>query len=118
MSYLSGTVCNEVPFWEMATTPIDVLRARANSIHQQLSSSHSSRVRVIETEALPGAGSAPGSSIPSIALAISSDHSDSLRSHAVPVIARVDGSETIIDLRSCAPSDDEVLVQALSALSL
>jgi L-seryl-tRNA(Ser) seleniumtransferase len=118
MSYVSGTVCNDVPFWEMATTSIDVLRARANSIHRQLSTSHSSRMRVIETEALPGAGSAPGSSIPSIALALSGDHSDALRSHSTPVIARVDGSETLIDLRSCSANDDPILLQAVSALPL
>lgn len=118
MCYLSGAVCSDVPFWSMATTSVDVLRQRAEHIHHQLPSSHATRIRVIETEALPGAGSAPGSSIPSIALAFQGDYSEQLREYATPVIARVDGSETIIDLRSSSADDDNILIAALSSLSL
>lgn len=118
LSYLSGTVCNAIPFWSMATTTVDALRERAKTIVDRLPASHSSDVRVIETEALPGAGSAPGSSIPSVALSIHGDHSTPLRQHATPVIARVDGSETILDLRSYDINDDDVVVSAISDLSL
>ena len=118
MSYLSGTVCSNVPFWSMATTTVDVLRERAETIIGRLSASHSSRIRVIETEALPGAGSAPGSSIPSIALSLQGDYGTHLRGHTTPVIARVDGKETIVDLRSYDASDDDVVVSAITELPL
>ena len=118
LSYLSGTVCSDIPFWSMATTTVDVLRERAETIISRLPMSHSSHTRVIETEALPGAGSAPGSSIPSIALSLQGNYGAQLRHHTTPVIARVDGNDTIVDLRSCDAKDDDILVSALSELSL
>lgn len=118
LSYLSGTVCDDVPFWAMVTTTVDVLHERAKAIVNRLPASYSSHVRIIETEALPGAGSAPGSSISSVALSLRGDHSAQLRQHTTPVIVRVDGSETVLDLRSFASNDDEVVVRAISELSL
>jgi L-seryl-tRNA(Ser) seleniumtransferase len=102
----------------MATGSIESLRARAEKIVRQLPSSHFSMIRVIDTESLPGAGSAPGSVIPSVALTFAGDHSEQLRRHSTPVIARVDGNATIIDLRSCSVDDDHVLVNAISEISI
>ncbi len=118
LSYLSGAVCDDIPFWSMATGSIESLRARAEKIVRQLPSSHFSMIRVIDTESLPGAGSAPGSVIPSVALTFAGDHSEQLRRHSTPVIARVDGNATIIDLRSCSVDDDHVLVNAISEISI
>lgn len=118
LSYLSGTVCHDVTFWSMATTTVSGLRERAEEIVGRLPASHSSHVRVIETEALPGAGSAPGSAIPSVALSLQGDYSTQLRHHSTPVIVRVDGSETIFDLRSYDASDDDIVVSAISELPL
>jgi len=118
LSYLSGSVTSDVPFWAMATAQTDALGVRAANIMKQLPVLFASRIQIIETESLPGAGSAPGSSIPSVALSIQGDCSAQLRQHTTPVIARVDGDQTIIDLRSCTEKDDAILVSAISTLSV
>ncbi len=118
LSYLSGSVCADVPFWNMATASKDDLRVRADAILRGVSSSHAARIDIIDTEALPGAGSAPGSTIASVALVLQGDHSEQLRRHSTPVIARVDEHQTILDLRSCGSDDDVVVAEAIASLSL
>ena len=74
-------------------------------------------VEVVEVESLPGAGSAPGRGIASVGVSFDGDHSVALRRCEVPVIARVESGRTVIDLRSVAPADDELVTAAiLSAL--
>jgi L-seryl-tRNA(Ser) seleniumtransferase len=112
MSYASRTVCTEVPFWEMVATPLGDLRARAEAV---VAKAHVGVV--VEVDSLVGAGSAPGSSIASVGIAITGDHRAALRSQTVPVIARTTGNTTYVDLRSVFPADDHVLVSALSTLA-
>lgn len=111
MSYLQRTVCDDVPFWKMATTSLDELDRRANHIVGA-----TRRGRVIDTLALPGAGSTPGATIPSRGISVTGDHLENLRAHQIPVIGRVLDQQTIIDLRSVHPDDDSILISALSAL--
>ena len=59
-----------IPFWKMATTPLDELRARAHGLGAGA---------VVDTEAVAGAGSLPGTEIPSIGIAITGDHTEVLR---------------------------------------
>ncbi len=96
-----------IPFWRMATTPLDELRARAHALGIG---------DVVDTEAVAGAGSLPGTEIPSIGIAITGDHTEALRAHAPPVVARVRDSRTICDMRTVDPHDDEALGHALKAL--
>lgn len=111
LSYLNRTVCDDVPFWQMATTPLDELDRRANRIV-----SSALRGRVVDTLALPGAGSAPGATIPSRGIAVIGDYLDTLRAHDPPIIARLADQLTIIDLRSVHPDDDQILVDTLRSL--
>jgi L-seryl-tRNA(Ser) seleniumtransferase len=96
-----------IPFWRMATTPVEALRARARALGIGT---------VVDTEALPGAGSRPGASIPSAGVALDGDHLARLRSHEPPVIARVQNGATLCDLRTVEPVDDAALRDALEAL--
>ena len=111
LSYASRTVCTDVPFWRMVATPLSELRTRAENIVATASIGS-----VVEVDSLVGAGSAPGSTITSIGIAISGDQRALLRSHATPVIARTLGNTTYIDMRSIAPADDHVVVDAMSRL--
>jgi L-seryl-tRNA(Ser) seleniumtransferase len=97
-----------IPFWRMASVPVDALRARAKAIGVG---------HVVETISLPGAGSAPGVEIPSAGLAVPGDHTDALRAHRPPVIARVHDETTVLDLRAVEPADDAVIASALRSLS-
>jgi L-seryl-tRNA(Ser) seleniumtransferase len=71
---------------------------------------------VVDVDSLVGAGSAPGSTIASIGIALASDRRAALRAHTTPVIARTVGDTTYLDMRSIAPADDHVVVEALSRL--
>ena len=111
MSYVSRTVCTDVPFWQMVVTPLQDLRIRAEAIVAS-----SGIGTVTELDSLVGAGSAPGSTIASVGIAIAGDQRAALRLHPVPVIARTLGDTTYIDMRSISPADDHIVVDALSQL--
>ena len=66
-------------------------------------------------ESLPGAGSAPGVTMPSYGVEIDGDLLALLRLHDPPVIARSRDDRTMLDLRSVAPSYDSTIVAALLA---
>ena len=140
LAYLSRDACTRIPFWRMATTPLPELRARAealagntkdrNLVKTKRFSPDSAQVwraegvevggvgvEVVETEAVPGAGSAPGVTIPSVGVAIIGDHGAALRGAPIPILARVVDGQTIIDLRSIDPADDPLVDKALSALA-
>jgi L-seryl-tRNA(Ser) seleniumtransferase len=114
LAYLRREVVDHVPFWRMVATPVDALEQRARSIaaHEGLRG-----VEPGPTTALPGAGSAPGVTMPSYGLSIHGDHLASLRAHEPPVVARVRDGRTWLDLRTVDPDDDHVLVDALRRLS-
>ena len=111
-AYLERTVTTRVPFWRMATLPVDVLRERA---HQVVSASGTGVV--IDCDSLPGAGSTPGAHIPSCGVALDGDVSRILRDRELPIIARVRDDRTILDLRTVSLDDDHELVTALAGLT-
>jgi L-seryl-tRNA(Ser) seleniumtransferase len=105
-----------IPFWRMAAAPVDVLHDRAESIVSGRASSNPG-VEIITTEAVPGGGTLPTVTIPSVGLRLRGDHLDALRSRDIPVIGRVVDGDTVLDLRSVAPADDVELAAAIDALS-
>ena len=68
-------------------------------------------------DALPGAGSAPGTTIPSFGVRLEGDHMARLRAHTTPVIARSRDGATFLDLRSVEPADDVEIVAAIGRQS-
>lgn len=99
-----------VPFWRMATVPTEALRARARAVRDA-----AGRGEVVDLDAVPGGGTLPGVTIPSVGLALPGDRTDALRAGEPPVVARVEDATTLLDLRTVDPSDDHVLVDALTA---
>ena len=99
-----------IPFWAMVARPVDQLRQRADDIVRRVD--HRA-VCAQAMEALPGAGSAPGVTLPSYGVAVRGDHGTWLRAHHRPVIARVRDGATMLDLRAVDPVDDDVIVEAL-----
>ncbi|HCV36113.1 MAG: L-seryl-tRNA(Sec) selenium transferase [Acidimicrobiales bacterium] len=97
-----------IPFWRMATTPLDELRHRASAISTNLAT---------DTTAVPGGGTLPGVEIPSAGLVISGDRVTELRAGTPPVIARVHDGSTVIDLRTVHPHDDDVVRAAIDSLT-
>ncbi len=111
LSYLSKTVCTDIPFWAMVSTPLLAVEQRAINIVER------ARIgSVVELESVVGAGSAPGSTIESFGIAIPGQHRDALRMWSTPIITRIVDQTTFIDVRSVQPQDDSILINALSAL--
>ena len=100
---------DEIPFWRMAALPVAGLRARAGALGIG---------EVTSMASTTGGGTLPGVEIPSAGISLNGDLAASLRVAHVPVIARVAGRRTYLDLRTVDPADDAaVAVAARQALS-
>lgn len=111
LTYLDGRAATDIPFWRMVSTPVTTLRDRAARIVAQ-----AGHGRVVDTEALPGAGSAPGTTIASAGVAVDGDRLSALRQAEPPVIARTRDGVTTIDLRGVDSGDDNHLIEQLRLL--
>jgi L-seryl-tRNA(Ser) seleniumtransferase len=108
LAYLDKTATTQIPFWAMVAASIEDLRVRAATIIA------AAGVGAIEaTEAVPGAGSAPGTTIPSIGIRIAGDRLALLRSCTPPVVARTRDGSTLLDLRTIEPGHDGAVAAAL-----
>jgi L-seryl-tRNA(Ser) seleniumtransferase len=112
LAYQARTVATDIPFWRMVAQPVAALRERAEKI-----AATTGVGTVTETHAVPGAGSAPGVTIPSCGLVLTGDHLAALRAHSTPVVARVREARTYLDLRGVDPSDDTIVAEALTGLA-
>ena len=104
-SYLDGRVA-ELPFWRMACTPVDELRARAEKIAARVPDA-----TVVDTQAVAGGGSLPGLEIPSCGVAVA--RADATQLRAQRIVTRVEHGAVVCDLRTVDPVDDERLILAL-----
>lgn len=73
-------------------------------------------------ESVIGGGAAPGSTLPTVLIAIDPERASAdemaneLRHHDPPVIARVEDDRLLVDLRTVPPEHDELLAAALGKL--
>ncbi|MEM8618138.1 MAG: L-seryl-tRNA(Sec) selenium transferase [Actinomycetota bacterium] len=116
LAYLERDVVAQVPFWTMAAAPTDSLEHRATAIVDTVAAA-APGTQVIPTQALPGAGSAPGVTIPSWGVELDMDVVDALRARQHAIIARRVEDRTVLDLRSVQPADDSEIAQAIIAVS-
>lgn len=112
LSYLDRSAATSIPFWQMAATTVAELDVRA---HRLVGAAGIGTV--VASEAVPGAGSAPGTAIPSVAVSLPGDHLAALRAAAPPIIGRTRDGATLLDLRTVHPSDDAHLAAAVAALA-
>jgi L-seryl-tRNA(Ser) seleniumtransferase len=99
-----------IPFWRMATVPLEVLAQRAAAV-----ATTAPGWSVTPTAAVPGGGTLPGVELASVGLTRPGDHTAALRAADPPVIARVQDDATVADLRTVDPVRDEHLAAALRA---
>jgi L-seryl-tRNA(Ser) seleniumtransferase len=118
LAYLRRDAGRTVPFWRMATVPAPQVEARARAVLAMVAAQGEPvGLTVGPMESLPGAGSLPGTVVPSAGLVVDGDRSAELRSASPPVIARVREGRTYLDLRTVEPSDDQHLAAALATLT-
>ncbi len=105
-SYLDRTA-GTLPFWRMATEPVQALRSRADAIVAAVGAlaavgaPSGPAVRSGPCTSVTGGGTLPGVEIPSWGVHLDGDHAAALR-HArpLPVIATVRDGGTHLDLRT------------------
>jgi L-seryl-tRNA(Ser) seleniumtransferase len=110
LSYIDRSAAETIPFWRMVATSVDELQRRGEAIVHEAGVGS-----VVPSEAIPGAGSAPGATMPSVAISVRGDLLSSLRAARPPVVARARDGATLLDLRSVDPDDDAHLASVLRA---
>ncbi len=114
--HLDPTAWDRIPFYRMLATPTTELRARAAAIAARLGELESAMERV---EGYAGAGALPLAPLESVALAWHAPRGGvdaaaaRLRCGTPPVVARVEGRDVLIDLRTIPPERDEDLITGL-----
>jgi L-seryl-tRNA(Ser) seleniumtransferase len=120
--YLEGDV-QEIPLVSRMRTSVRELEERARRIAAVLSDmSDTCKIEVTSHAAVAGGGSSPGAELTSVALSVvhpdirAAEIERGLRSHATPIIARVDGDRVLLDLRTVDPLQDDALATALRSI--
>ena len=102
----------EIPFWQMVTRPFEELAARLEGIAERAGLPATIR----SSEAMIGAGSTPGMSVPSPVLSLAG-HGEELWPRLLEtdpvVVARRSAGDLLIDVRAVADEDDTRLAEAL-----
>jgi L-seryl-tRNA(Ser) seleniumtransferase len=113
-----------IPTLRMMRIREEDLQHRAEHIARKLRiNSPRIDIDVIESRSVLGGGSAPGTTLPSRAVAItiaglSADNIlASLRQHETPIVARVEDGRVLLDLRTVAPEQDAGIVAALESIT-
>jgi L-seryl-tRNA(Ser) seleniumtransferase len=104
----------DLPFWQMATLDVAELERRCRSVADLVGA----ECDVIDANSTVGAGSVPGSEVPSRVLAFAEPDVDrlylELLTGRVPVVSRRERGRLLIDLRAVHRSIDGVLARAIS----
>ncbi|OBI67712.1 L-seryl-tRNA(Sec) selenium transferase [Mycobacterium sp. E796] len=88
------------------------LRARAESLADRLPGAVA-----VDCVAAVGGGGAPGVELPSAAVSLPESYAAALRAGSPPVVGRLESGRCLLDLRTVAPEDDELLAAAVRACS-
>jgi L-seryl-tRNA(Ser) seleniumtransferase len=88
------------------------LRARAERLAAQLPGAEA-----VDCVAAVGGGGAPGVELPSAGVSLPESYAAALRAGNPPVVGRLESGRCLLDLRTVAPEDDELLAAAVRACS-
>lgn len=103
----------ELPFWRMATLGVEELDRRSRAVLEGSGAPGS----VVDSTSTVGAGSVPGSEVPSRAIAVQDLEADrlylELLAGSIPVVARREAGSLTIDLRAVDPDHDHDLARLL-----
>ena len=115
---------DSIPALRMMRLSENELARRAEQMAARLRSSCPKlQVEVIESRSILGGGAAPGSTLPTRALAVKSASMNAdqlctrLREWKTPIIARVEDDRVLLDLRTVEPEQEVVIVAALESVA-
>ena len=114
---------DSIPTLRMMRVTEEDLQHRAEHIARHLRiSSPQLKIEVVESRSVLGGGSAPGSTLPSRALAVRSgdlspeDLLRRLRQRELPIVARIEEDRVLLDLRTVEPGHDAAIMEALESI--
>jgi len=122
IEYAAGRASATVPVQRMLTTTADEIRVRADAIAAQIGAIPGWRTGIVEGASAVGGGSAPGIELPTWLVVVQKDGASPdalegmLRRLTPPVIARIDGDQVVLDLRTMLPDHDAQLVRLFTRL--
>lgn len=117
----TGRAFQEIPVLRQLTLSAAEILPRAENLLQQLQATSSSPATfsLAAVESASGGGALPELTVPSWAIAISSNNADQvaqqLRLGQPAVFSRVQGGQVLIDLRTVQPQDEPALLHCLLA---
>ena len=100
------------PVAQALAADVTRLRARAERLAAQLP-----EARPVDCVAAVGGGGAPGVELPSAGVSLPESYAAALRVGSPPVVGRLEAGRCLLDLRTVAPEEDELLVVAVRACS-
>jgi L-seryl-tRNA(Ser) seleniumtransferase len=113
-----------IPVLRMMRGSEDELQHRAEKIAGHLRiGSPQLEIEIVESRSVLGGGSAPGTTLPSRALAVKSiGHTadmllKKLREWETPIVARVEEDRVLLDLRTVEPAQDATLIAAFQGIA-
>lgn len=112
--YLVGEAEVNIPVWKMISADINDLKERAYRWQTELNLGE-----VIDAESMVGGGSLPGETLPTFALALSTEHAQTLtrklRKGIPAVISRIENERVLFDPRTVRPEQDKALINAIKS---
>jgi L-seryl-tRNA(Ser) seleniumtransferase len=123
-SYLREDAETAVPVLRMLGLTRDEIEIRARRLVERIRTESNSdvEIEIIEGQSVVGGGSAPGETRDTALISIlsskasPSDIEGLLRSAETPVIARIENDRVLIDLRTVAENEEELLVKILGSV--
>ena len=111
---------NAIPAVRMLRLPAEEIGRRAQALAGTLNANPKLKIELMEGSSVIGGGAAPGATLPTFLLAITSqdlsadDLASRLRAHQPPIVARVEQGRVLLDLRTVFPEQDAIVAGALS----
>jgi L-seryl-tRNA(Ser) seleniumtransferase len=109
--YRSGALAERLPIYRMIGTTLDELRARGHDYLQAIPGA-----KIADTDAYVGGGALAQERIASVAVVLPAHDVVSaaarLRNNAPPIVARIRDGCVLLDLRTIAPDQDAVVIDA------
>ena len=120
IEYLAGRARETVPVVRMLSLTMEQIDARARSLAARIHAGPGWQAEIVDGRSTIGGGSAPGIELPTrlIALSRGNDSAEDierfLRHTDPPIIARIHDDRVVIDLRTVAPGEDDIIADVLS----
>ena len=115
---------DRIPAWRMIRMSIPEIERRAEKVMEKCAAqARELTMKLVDGDSVVGGGSAPGQTIPTRLISLRHGRLSAaamekrLLGMRPPVIARTESDAVLLDLRTVLPEQDEILVQALTALS-